>query len=243
MLILAIDSATPTAGVAIAEDGCILYESFVNYKKTHSETLMPMVEQALNVCEKTLADFTAFAVTIGPGSFTGLRIGLAAVKALALTTGVPVVGVSTLELLAHNLTQPMPVLAAPLLDARKQEVYCAFYRCGGENETPQALTEETACSPAEFVEQAKKWLEETKAEKVVMPGDGYAPYADFFREELGDACVLPPAHHRLPRAAALADLARCRLQKNPEAVLDIMTAKPVYLRLSEAEYRLGKGEL
>ena len=114
MLILAIDSATPTAGVSLAEDGHILYESFVNYKKTQSEPLMPMIDQALKTCEKQLTDCTSIAVTVGPGSFTGLRIGLAAAKALSMASKVPVTGISTLELLAHNMTQPAPLLAAPL---------------------------------------------------------------------------------------------------------------------------------
>jgi len=243
MLILAIDSATPTASVALAEDGRILYEAFVNYKKTHSETLMPMIDRALRVCEKTLADCSAIAVTVGPGSFTGLRIGLAAVKALSLTTGIPVVGISTLELLAHNLTQPGELLVAPLLDARKHEIYSAFYRCGGTEKIPAALSPEWACSPEFFIEQAQQLLQQTGHSKIVLLGDGIAPYHDMLKKALGDSMAIAPAHHLLPRSAALADLARLHLEKNPSAVLDIRTAKPVYLRLSEAEYRLGKGEL
>ncbi len=243
MLILALDSATPTAGVALAEDGRILYESFVNYKKTHSETLMPMIDQALRVCEKTLADCTAIAVTIGPGSFTGLRIGLAAAKALSLTTGIPIVGISTLELLAHNVSLPFPVLAASLLDARKQEVYCSIFRCDASQGLPKRLTEETACSPEQFVEQLDSCLAQTGDIRVVLLGDGVVPYAEYFQTVLGNRMAVAPPHLLLPRAAALADLARLHLQQNPEEHLDIMTAKPVYLRLSEAEYRLGKGEL
>lgn len=243
MLILAIDSATPTASVAISEDGRILYESYINYKKTHSETLMPMVDLALKACEKSLDDISAIAVTVGPGSFTGLRIGLAAVKALAVTKNIPVIGISTLELLAHNATSPSRLLVAPLLDARKQEVYTAFYACGGESESPVKLSDEMAISPAEFINRAKDYLSSSEYGKIVLIGDGIAPYKSFFEEELKKKIAYLPEFVTFPKASVLADLARIHINRNPAEFLNILSAKPIYLRLSEAEYRLGKGEL
>ncbi len=240
MLILAIDSATPTAGVALAENGQILYESFVNYKKTHSETFLPMIDEALRICEKDLADCSAIAVTIGPGSFTGLRIGLATAKALSLSGQVPVVGISTLQLLAHNLTQLAPLCVASLLDARKNEVYCAFYTCSPHQKTPQPLSQEMACSPESFIEQAKMYVAQTGCKQLILLGDGVAPYINDFKSALGEQMIVAPSHQLLPRAGALADLAQFRLLENPRDYLDIRTAKPVYLRLSEAENRLGK---
>lgn len=89
MLILAIDSSTPVAGVALVQDGNLVRESFINFKQTHSEMLMPLVDQTLRGCELTARDLDALAVTIGPGSFTGLRIGMAAVKGLSLAADLP----------------------------------------------------------------------------------------------------------------------------------------------------------
>ena len=129
MYILAIDSATPVAGVALIHDKKLIREDFVNFKKTHSETLMPMADKVLHDCEIEIKDLAAIAVTIGPGSFTGLRIGLAAAKGLSLASAKPLIGISTLDVLAHNLAYTNG-LVCPLLDARKQEVYTAFYDAG-----------------------------------------------------------------------------------------------------------------
>jgi len=238
LYILAIDSATPVAGVALLDDHKLLREDFVNFKKTHSETLMPMVDETLRACELALNDLSAIAITIGPGSFTGLRIGLAAAKGLSLSSGVPLIGLSTLDVLAHNLSYT-DSLICPLLDARKQEVYTAFYN-GSEN-YPQRMSPDLACSPQELAEQALQKADETAKESIILLGDGFAPYADFFIQALQDRLRIPPLHLMLPRASALGSLACQRLaQKDFD---DALTLRPVYVRLSEAEYRLGKGAL
>lgn len=238
MFILAIDSATPVAGVALIDEDRLIREEFVNYKKTHSEKLMPMVDRILNECEIGMEDITAIAVSKGPGSFTGLRIGMAAVKGLAMACSKPVVAISTLDVLAHNICHS-DVLLCPLLDARKQEVYCAMYDVSGVY--PQKLSEEKACSPQEFLDTVDKVARDNQKEKIILLGDGYYPYQDYFRETLGDRLKLVPSHLMLPRASALAHLAVNRV-KNQDYD-EIMTLRPLYLRLSEAEYRLGKGEL
>jgi tRNA threonylcarbamoyladenosine biosynthesis protein TsaB len=238
LVILGIDSATPVAGVALWQDGKILREDFVNFKKTHSETLMPMVDQVLSQCEKRLEEVTALAVTLGPGSFTGLRIGLAAVKGLSLAASIPVVGVSTLDVMAHNFAFSN-ALVCPLLDARKQEVYTAFYDV--RQAMPSKLGEEIACSPSDFVGRARRVCEESRFEKIILLGDGVYPYQSDFTEQLGEQAMLAPSHLMLPRAAALADLAAVRAAKADFD--DGMALRPVYIRLSEAEYRLGKGAL
>ncbi len=104
MLVLAVDSATPCAGVALVEDNNVLYEEMANLGKTHSQTLMPMIDRALQVGGYSIMDLSAIAVTVGPGSFTGLRIGMGTVKGLSLAAGKPIVAVSTLETIAYNLT-------------------------------------------------------------------------------------------------------------------------------------------
>lgn len=238
MLILAIDSATPVAGVALLNGEKLIKEEFSNYKKTHSETLMLMVDRVLKECECTVLQVDAFAVTTGPGSFTGLRIGLAAVKGLSMATGKPVTGVSTLDTLAHNL-YGSDALVCPLLDARKQEVYCGFYDVTGA--VPYALSENLACSPAEFVAQARAVAREKDKDRIILLGDGYYPYAQFFQEELANSLQTPPPHLMLPRAAALGSLGLKKAIKGEFE--DIFKMRPVYIRLSEAEYRLGRGEL
>jgi tRNA threonylcarbamoyladenosine biosynthesis protein TsaB len=238
MLILAIDSATPVAGVALMDDGRLIKEEFSNYKKTHSETLMLMVDRVLNESERTLDQVDALAVTTGPGSFTGLRIGLAAVKGLSMAAGIPVAGVSTLDTLAHNIWAG-DALVCPLLDARKQEVYCGFYDVAGK--LPLPLLEARACAPEEFLADAVEVAAKYGKNRIILLGDGYYPYTEFFAEKLGQQLLIPPPHLMLPRASALADLGADKLAKGQ--VEDIMQLRPSYIRLSEAEYRLGKGEL
>lgn len=236
MRILAIDSATPVAGVALLSDGTLIKEKFSNFKKTHSETLMPMIDQVLRECECTIADVQALAVTIGPGSFTGLRIGLALVKGLAQATGIPVVGVNTLEVLAHNI-YGSDALVCPLLNARKGEVYCGFYQVDGVK--PLALAEMKACSPAEFKDEALSILDKTGKKRIILLGDGYPPYQEFFEEQLGSVAETVPPHHMLPRSSALASLAEERVNRGDFD--NVFRLRPVYIRLSEAESRLGRG--
>lgn len=238
MLILALDSATPVAGVALWEDGKLLREDFVNYKKKHSETLMPVVDQVLTGCDKKVAQLSAIGVTIGPGSFTGLRIGLAAVKGISMAMGIPVVGLSTLEVMAHNFAYT-DALVCPLLDARKQEVYTGLFDVSAG--TPRKIGEEVACTPAEFAAKALQVAAREGRNRLILLGDGFYPYQDYFLETLGDQALIAPSHLMLPRAAAVADLAAIRV-KNAD-FSEAMALRPVYLRLSEAEYRLGKGEL
>lgn len=238
MYILAIDSATPVAGVALLNDKKLIRETFVNFKKTHSETLMPMVDQILHDCEIEIKDLTAIAITIGPGSFTGLRIGLAAAKGLSMASTKPLVGISTLDVLAHNLAYTNS-LVCPLLDARKQEVYTAFY--DASKIYPHRLTKDMACSPEELVKRVKEKADQMEKKDIILLGDGFNPYTDFFRDALQERLCVPPPHLMLPRAAALASLAYLRWEQADFD--DAMTLRPVYVRLSEAEYRLGKGEL
>lgn len=238
MLILAIDSSTPVAGIALLDEEQLIREEFINYKKNHSETLMPLIDDLLRGCERNLADLTALAVTIGPGSFTGLRIGLAAIKGLSLATAKPVVGISTLDVLAHNVAFS-DALVCPLLDARKQEVYTALYDNRGYY--PRRLSGEMACSPQELAERALSAAEQNGLSRIALLGDGYYPYRQIFSDYLGDRLVVAPPHLMLPRASALGSLALARVIR---ADFDEMIKmRPRYIRLSEAESKLGKGEL
>ena len=132
MMILAIDTSTRVSSVALVEDGRVVAELNQDTRLTHSERLMPQIKQLLDIAEKTTRDLSAIAVSIGPGSFTGLRIGMATAKTMAYALGIPVVGVPTLDALAWNC--PLDgVHLVPMLDAQKGNVYTARYRfAGGE---------------------------------------------------------------------------------------------------------------
>ena len=123
MYILAIDSATPVAGVALLRDESLIVETFANIGLTHSETLMPMVDRVLKDAGLPVGQLHAIAVTIGPGSFTGLRIGLAAAKGLALAADKPLIGISTLEALAHNLSYSSLPVSYTHLDVYKRQPF------------------------------------------------------------------------------------------------------------------------
>lgn len=236
MLILAVDSSTPVAGAALVEDHRVLNESFINYKKTHSETLLPTIDRIMEECECCLADLDALAITVGPGSFTGLRIGMATVKGIALAAHKPIVALSTLDTLAANAAGSDDLVGA-LLDARKNELYYGFYRMGEQG--PQAMLEAMVGPPQAVVNQARQLL--TQEQRVILLGDGYYRYSAFFEEELKEELKAIPGHLMLPRAAAAGILAVNKARQGEFE--NLYQLRPVYIRLSEAEYRLGKGEI
>ena len=224
MNLLAIDTAGKTAAVAVLRDEVLLYEAAANNGLTHSETLLPMVDTALKACGLRCADIDLYGVTAGPGSFTGLRIGLAAVKGMALAAGTPCAGVSTLEALAWCHTGSGTVIAA--LDARRGQVYWAAF----DLKTHARLTPDAAAPAAEaaaFAQSCKK--------PVFYVGDGAA--LCYNRDEQALPC--PPAL-RVCRAAG-AGLAGQALhlagQSVPPAALT-----PNYLRLSQAERERAERE-
>lgn len=220
MKILAVDTAGKTAGVALMQDGRLLYEAYFDGGMTHSETLLPMIDTALSLCKLTCADIDLYGVNAGPGSFTGLRIGLAAVKGLALPRQTPCVPVSTLEALAACQVGSGTVLCA--LDARRGQVYSAAF----DLETHARLMEDdarAADSLADFVKSCKKPL--------FFVGDGAYLCYNMYSEAEG---VLPaPPALRGGRGVGVAltaqRMAEAGLAVPPEALL------PDYHRLSQAE--------
>ena len=220
MNILAVDTAGKTAGVALLQDGRLLYEVYFDGGLTHSETLLPLIDQCLKLCKLTCADIGLFGVNAGPGSFTGLRIGLAAVKGLAFPRNTPCAPVSTLEALAAGHVGEGTVLCA--LDARRGQVYCAAFDLA----THARLMEDDARAVpdlADFVKSCKKPL--------FFVGDGaYLCYNSY--SEAQGVLPVPPAL-RGGRAAGVALAAQRMAQAGrcvpPEALL------PDYHRLSQAE--------
>lgn len=230
MKILAVDSSAKSASVAVAENGRLISECFVNNALTHSRTLMPMVDNALSQADMSLKDIDALCVNVGPGSFTGIRIGVAAVKGLAAADNMPCAGVSTLESIAYNFADEICIVCAAM-DARCNQVYTAIFRCDGLGVT--RICEDKAISVYELGEELSKYNE-----KIYLAGDGAEICFKAFGERIKNAS-LSGENRRYQRAfgAALA------AEKNNEFTDSALLA-PVYLRLPQAEreLRIRKGE-
>lgn len=222
MLILAIDSTAVTASVCLAEDEKPLARYTLTHGNTHSETLLPMIKSCLDQFGYTPEDIDLFALSAGPGSFTGVRIGAATVKGLAFGTGKPCAQVSTLEALAYNLIGQNGILC-PVMNARRGQVYNALFR--SENGHMTRLCADRALSIEELEQELL-----TYREPVYLSGDGY----DITRENLRELQPMwtPPAL-REENAYSVSQIAREMFLRG-ETVTD-RELKPVYLRLSQAE--------
>ena len=222
MLILAMDSTAVAASVALLSDGAPLAAFHLNNGNTHSETLLPMVESVLRCTGKTVNDIDLFAVSAGPGSFTGVRIGVATVKGLAFGKGKPCVGVSTLEALAENLV-PTGGLLCPVMNARRGQVYNALFRA--ENGALIRLCPDRALSVEELEAELL-----TYSEPVTLCGDGAEPVKNSFTK-----CdvALPPLTLIEQNAVSVA-LCAARMAKEGRTCTD-KELKPVYLRMPQAE--------
>ena len=188
---------------------------------------MGMIEDALRLADARLRDVEAFAVTRGPGTFTGLRIGISAAKGMALAYGKPLLGISGLEALAAQCALPSYLLC-PWIDARRSEVYCAQYRFS-EGRIEMA-SPEIALAP----QKALQNLTQT----CLFMGNGAELYRDLIRTSMGDLGVLAPAGQGIIRASTIALLAEKRLEQG--SVHDIGKLVPLYIRQSDAELKLGK---
>ncbi|MGE5418024.1 MAG: tRNA (adenosine(37)-N6)-threonylcarbamoyltransferase complex dimerization subunit type 1 TsaB [Acidobacteriota bacterium] len=234
LVLLAIDTATPVAGVALADESKILFEIKANLGFNHSRTILRMVESMLDLAGIRLGEVDALAVTTGPGSFTGLRIGLATAKGLAMASAKPIIGISTLDALAYNYCWAAPLMC-PILNARKSEVYTAFYR--GGTEFPERITDYMALSPEDLIIRSRDIIEREAATHMVFTGDGLPVYGELLETELGALAKCAPRVLAYPSAASAARLAIKRMECGE--IDDIYDITPVYVRLSEAEYKLS----
>lgn len=225
MFTLAIDTSTSTAGCVLMEDETIRAEILVNLGVNHSATLLPSINHIIGLAGIKMADIDLYACTVGPGSFTGLRIGASAIKGFALATGRSVVGVSTLDALALNMADS-PMLICPMLDARKKQVYTALYRAD-QHEGVQRISEEKAI-------EVEKFLEEIH-EDCIFFGDGAVVYRDVIREALpGHYHFAVPIHQQI-RAAAVGLLGIRKFKMND--TLNLFDFTPQYIRSSEADMK------
>ena len=224
MLILAFETSAKAASVALLEGSKLLGESYQNTGLTHSQTLMVMAEDLLKQCSKTVSDVEAVAVAEGPGSFTGVRIGVAAAKGFAWGGSIPCYGVSTLEAMAESLGIYQGYVC-PCMDARRSQVYNAlFYVNQG---VIQRVREDRAIALADLKEELK-----LLKEPVFLVGDGSDLCYNTLKEEV-PGLVLPPEHRKHQRATGVAILAAAKAAAGEPGDGNALT--PNYLRLSQAE--------
>lgn len=226
MKILALDSSGLVASVAVVENDNLLGEYTIHYKKTHSQTLLPMLDEVAKMIELDLNTLDAIAVSAGPGSFTGLRIGSATAKGLGLALKKPIVSVPTVDALAFNLWGAKDQIC-PLMDARRQQVYTGLYEFSPENSLTVRLPQ-CVLSVQELIERVN-----ASGRKTIFLGDGVEPSIDFIREHITVPYELAPALCNQQRAASVAVLGGILYRQG--AAEDARMHKPDYLRLSQAE--------
>lgn len=232
MKILSIDSSGLVATVAVLEDEQTIAEYSVNYKKTHSETLVPMLDEIRKMTNLDLTTIDAIATAGGPGSFTGLRIGAATVKGLGLALNIPVVSVPTVDALSMNMWG-FDGIICPMMDARREQVYTGLYEfIDGKH---SVVKQQCAVAVADIIDEIN-----TLSKKVVFLGDGVPVYKDIIEENVKVPFCFAPAHMNRQRASALGVLAFEYIKAGK--VETAAEHKPEYLRLSQAEREKAEKE-
>lgn len=222
MNILAVDTSGPVAGIAILKDGCVTFEETVVNKLTHSANLMPMIDAALTRTGMTLKDMHRLAVVVGPGSFTGVRIGVSTVKGLSHGSGIPCVAVDALQAMAAGVPY-FDGIVCPIQDARAGQVYGAAFTTG---EVPTRLLEDAPLKLEDYVAQVK-----FLGVRFCFLGDGMPVHRARLAELLGDQAIFASANVSYLRPASVALLAA---QADAQE-LDYLTLMPLYLRAPQAE--------
>lgn len=225
MRILAVDTSTNVASAAILEDQVIIGEYNCNRGKTHSQRLMPMVQHLMETTGLSVNDIDAFSASIGPGSFTGLRIGVTTIKAMAFAAEKSVISVHTLDALAYNLPFAENLIC-PMIDARNNQVFTAIYRFIGDK--LERLTDYMGIPVTELADILRKMEGDT-----VFLGDACNMHRDYFVSELGNRVKIAPPGTALAKASSVAILAgKAYSEGKLESCYDMV---PFYLRKSQAE--------
>lgn len=232
MKILALDSSGLVASVAVVEEEYTIAEYTVNYKKTHSQTLLPMLDEVVKMTELDLGSIDAIAISGGPGSFTGLRIGSATAKGLGLALQKPLIHVPTLEGLAYNLCGT-PGIICPIMDARRNQVYTGLYSF--EKEDLQIVEPQMAIGIDELTEKLN-----VRGEAVTFLGDGVPVQREYLKEHLTVPYRFAPAHMNRQRAASVGMLG-VKYYKAGK-IETAMEHQPDYLRVSQAERERAEKE-
>jgi tRNA threonylcarbamoyladenosine biosynthesis protein TsaB len=227
MYVLGVETATLAGSVAVAGEEGLMGEYTLNVSLTHSERLLPAIDQLLQGLALPFSDIDVLAISLGPGSFTGIRIGVSTIKGLSFASEKPVVSIPTLDALAHHI-QGSESLICPMLDARKKEVFAALYR-RSQDDGLQKLTADLAIAPDKLLGNLD--------EEVVFLGDGSRVYRSLIEETLGTRATFAPAYLSHPRAATVAFLGMEAFKKGNVASIDALT--PIYVRPSDAELQRG----
>jgi len=222
MLILAFDSSSKTASVAILRDETVLYDAVLNTGQNHSEVLLPAIDKACSDAGCTISDIDLFACTLGPGSFTGLRIGVSTLKGLMMATGKPAAGVSALAALALNVETTQKTICS-VMDAGRGQVYLSYYQYKSDGSLEQ-LESESALSPSQ--------IENKNHEPVIFVGEGAVKYADEIRQSSNAKNEFADAEKQYVHASSVGILALRKFRQGD--VLDINRFVPVYLRSADA---------
>ncbi len=227
--ILAIDSSGLVASTAVLKGENLIAEYTINYKKTHSQTLLPMLDEIKKMVELDLQQVDAIAVAAGPGSFTGLRIGSATAKGLGLALKKPIAAVPTVDGLAYNLYGTEKIIC-PIMDARRNQVYTGIYRFKREGERFDLCRIKEQCAVS--IEEIVNALNEQN-EEVIFLGDGVPVFEAFIKEHMSVPYSFAPAHMNRQRAASIGVLGMEYFRQGK-----VQTAEehePDYLRMSQAE--------
>lgn len=236
MTVLGIDSSGMVASAAVLNEETVLAEYTVNHKKTHSQTLLPMIDEIISMLELNLDEITAVATAGGPGSFTGLRIGASTVKGLAGVLKIPVISVPTLEGLAYNMYGAKGLIC-PIMDARRNQVYTGIYRF--ENDKLICVMPQCAVSIEELCLKLGEINRdgEEGADSVVFLGDGVPVFRDYIEKNLKFHFSFAPPHLSRQRAASVAALGITYLMEGK--IRSAEEYRPEYLRMSQAERERG----
>lgn len=225
MKILGIDSSGLVASAAVLADGILVSEWTVNNRQTHSQTLLPMIDQVIKMSEISLEELDAVAVASGPGSFTGLRIGASTAKGMALALKLPIVPVPTLEGLAYRAAVS-DSLICPMMDARRNQVYTGLYRVTEGRLV--IVREQCAVAVQDIVGELNR-----RGERALLLGDGVQAYQEYISQNVAVPFSLAPAHLDRQSAGAVAALGEIYFRQGKAETA--AQHRPVYLRKSQAE--------
>lgn len=228
MKVLGLDTSTLMTTCGVIDENTLLGEFSLSQDMSHSEKLVPMIKEVLDNLNLTIKDIDVFGVSVGPGSFTGLRIGIATMKGFAHLFDKPIVGVSTLEALAYNL--PYNNIIVPMIDARRERVYTGIYKW--ENTNLITLMEPDVIEVKELLQILQKY------DDIIVNGDGSIVFKDLIESNLKDKVSFSTIGQNMCRASSICELAL--LKYNNNIVDDYFTLAPDYLRESQAQRELNE---
>src|SRR6056297_2531125 len=227
MIVLGIESATETASCAVLSEEKLLGEYSQNIGKTHSENLMTLIDNLIIDTEINLRDISGIAITKGPGSYTGLRIGIAIAKSMSQSLNLPILSISTLESLAYNLPYTENIIN-PILDARSNRIYTALYEWS--NDKMIEIKEDCDTTIEEHIDSI---LENNSSKKIIFIGNGVAKHKDYIYSRLGDRCTFACSYINNLKSSSTAQAGIEKLKNH-----DFLTWEnfnPIYLRKTQAE--------